>query len=371
MKRYWISLLLVALLCGCSATPPGDTEPQATLPQVTEDPAIRESLTAGKPAEDPLPGQLIGTSVCHLKMLPLTAAVQRFAFAQVGEELWIFATQCSKDKTYLIRFLYDPQEKNATPKEILQLEGYGHGESLEVVVRNEKVYVYIGSQAKLAFTTYYWSTTITRFCYENGKMTEAKELTDLHCATATGAPLHENATPYRINFALNEKADLLALYVQCDTNDSLENIKHYMCAYKLSEIDKQLDVAQDKVSLKNCTDALVHAPTKITTGLIQVYSTYQGMDMDDDGNVLISSGGKGQAPGYKRLGWTEGGFVLKQQSLVNEIYSMRHEMQDWVSIEGYPETECIRYYNGYYYSCFNPGGDLRAMNTELFLLSRK
>ena len=369
MKKYWIYLLLLALLCGCTAEPPVETQPVETQPQATEDHAIRESLTAGKPVEASLPEQLVGTSVCRLKMLPLTAAVQRFAFVQVEGELWIFVTQCVKEKTYLTRFVYDPQTKIATPKEITPLENYGHGESLEVTLRNGKVCVYIGSRAKHAFTSYYWSTTITRFSYENGKLSDVKELTDLHCATADGAPLHENATPYRINFALNEKADMLALYVQCDTNHSRKNVKHYMCAYKLSQIDAMLDAAQDTASLKNCTEALVHAPEEITVGLIQVYRSYQGMDMNDAGEVLISSGGAGEAPGYKRLGWTEDGFGMKQQSVVNNIYSMRHEMQDWVAVEGYPETECIRYYNGYYYSCFNPGGDLRNTQTELFLLS--
>ena len=200
-------------------------------------------------------------------------------------------------------------------------------------------------------------------------MTEVKELTDLNCATSTGEPLHENATAYRVNFALNEQADMLALYVQCDTNNSLKNIKHYMCAYRFSEVDALLDKAEQQISAKACTAAMVQKPTQITTGLIQVYSSYQGMDMNDVGEVLISSGGKGESPGYKRLGWTESGFAMKQQSLVNSIYSMRHEMQDWVAVEGYPETECIRYYNGYYYSCFNPGGDLRNTQTELFLLS--
>ena len=223
MKRYLSGILLALLLCGCGPKTPessGDTLP--TSPP--ENPLLTQSITAGKPASFELPGQLVGTSVCRLKMLPLTAAVQRFAFLQVGEELWIFATQCSKDATYLTCFLYDPETKIAAPQNILTLTGYGHGESLEVLQRDGKIYVYIGSRAKHAFTSYYWSTTITRFCYENGKMTEVKELTDLNCATPSGEPLHKNATSYRVNFALNEAADLMALYVQCDTNDSLKKV---------------------------------------------------------------------------------------------------------------------------------------------------
>lgn len=73
MKQCLCWILLVLLLCGCgpkSLESSGDT-----LQPVS--PLLTQSITAGKPASLDLPTQLAGTSVCRLKMLPLTAAVQR------------------------------------------------------------------------------------------------------------------------------------------------------------------------------------------------------------------------------------------------------------------------------------------------------
>lgn len=382
MKRSRLVLLLVVLLLltACHPVPgelPTDTSDGETVSSDTNslgasDQApfvFPEALYGGVPAGEVLSGDLAATSVCTLKNLPKALAVQRFSIVEADDAVYIFTTQRSGSTVYLSRCLYSEETKTARRMDYIALEGFGHGESLEVVCRDGKFYVYVAGGANRG-NDYYWGTNITRFVYERGKMSDVKTLTDLHCATADGTPVHANATPYRCNFSFNEPLDRLVLYLRCDTDYSLKNVSQYLASYRFSEIDRWLDEAEESVSLKDCGASFVELVKGIKTSTFCPNSSFQGMDLTDDGTFYVSGGAAGQQPGIYRFTLRDGTIADKELCDVKKAYTDRLNMSDLILTMGLPEIESFQVLHGRYYITFNPTGAYRQSHTEIYVLSK-
>ena len=323
-------------------------------------------IAGGVEETELLTGDLVATSVCTLKNLPVGNAVQRFFLIMVEEQLYIFTTQRSGTTTYLSRCRYDPKTKLAYCLDSISLQGYGHGESLEVRVRNGKVYVYVGAEANMA-NSYAWSLEISRFVYDKGKKTEECKLGDFEYATKDGYPLHSGATSYRVNFSLNEESDRFLIYVRCDTNFD-KSYWHYFVSYRLSELDRILD-EEGSISILGCKSAFLE-----NHGVYNKcpHGSFQGMDLCADGKtVYVCGGAEGEQPQIQRS--HIGDPFMKPDELCNitEIYSARIGMsREYITtLKVLPEIESFQQFNGRFYFSFNPGSGLKKNNTEIFVLS--
>ena len=347
-----------------------DSADSSVSDEVSDTLDASEILTGGVAEALLLSGDLTATSVCTLRNLPVDKAVQRFFLIEVENEIYVFTTQRSGSTVYLARCRYSPETKVATCVDSLKLEGFGHGESLEVRVRDEKVYVYITSGANSGNTSY-WGTTVCRFVYSNGKKTEEKILTDIQCSTATGEPLHENATSYRINFSLNEESDTFLIYARCDTDYSLKNLSHYFVSYSLSQLDTLLDGASLRLSMKDCTSAYKSYHGKVSYKKICPHGSFQGMDLCADGTVYVSGGAEGEQPQVYRLHLADGSVVSDELCSITKIYAARTGMEnEYITSQSIlPEIESFQQFNGRFYVSFNPGSGLKKNNTEIFVLS--
>lgn len=345
-----------------------DTSNQGTVPEVSE----LEVFAGGVGVTERLSGNLVATSVCTLRNLPVGNAVQRFSVVELNGDIYIFTTQRSGTTTYLSRCRYNPKNKIAVCLDSITLTGYGHGESLEVRVRDGKFYVYVASRANPA-NDYAWGTEVTRFVYRQGKQTEIKTLTDFQCATATGAPVHEGATAYRVNFSFNEESDRFLIYSRCDTNGS-GSISHYFTSFRLSELDRLLDNAKGTLSFKDCTSAFLAHHGKVSYKNFCPHGSFQGMDVCADGTtVYISGGAEGQQPQVYRIHLTDTSIVSDELCNITEVYANRIGMdKEYIThLNILPEIESFQQFNGRFYVSFNPGSGLKKNSTEIFVLSLK
>lgn len=345
-----------------------DTSNQGTVPEVSE----LEVFAGGVGVTERLSGNLVATSVCTLRNLPVGNAVQRFSVVELNGDIYIFTTQRSGTTTYLSRCRYNPKNKIAVCLDSITLTGYGHGESLEVRVRDGKFYVYVASRAN-PVNDYAWGTEVTRFVYRQGKQTEIKTLTDFQCATATGAPVHEGATAYRVNFSFNEESDRFLIYSRCDTNGS-GSISHYFTSFRLSELDRLLDNAKGTLSFKDCTSAFLAHHGKVSYKNFCPHGSFQGMDVCADGTtVYISGGAEGQQPQVYRIHLTDTSIVSDELCNITEVYANRIGMdKEYITqLNILPEIESFQQFNGRFYVSFNPGSGLKKNSTEIFVLSLK
>lgn len=342
---------------------------EKTDPPVTEiDPLA--VIAGGVDETEMLTGNLVATSVCTLRNLPVSNAVQRFFIVEAGGGIYIFTTQRSGTTTYLARCRYDPKTKYAYCVDSLTLPDYGHGESLEVRVRDDKVYVYVAGEAN-PVNSYAWGTEIVRFVYDKGNMTDVKRLTDLHCATKDGKPYHTNATTYRIMFSFNEESDRLLLYARCDT-DLSGSLFHYFSSYRLSELDRLLDEDNGTVSLMDATSAFFAFHGAVSYKKLCPHGSFQGMDLCADGTtVYISGGAEGEQPQVQRAHLTENGIKPDELCNITEIYAARIGInKEYMStLNILPEIESFQQFNGRFYVSFNPGSGLKKNSTEIFVLS--
>jgi len=341
---------------------------EKTDPPVTEiDPL--EVIAGGVEETEMLTGNLVATSVCTLRNLPVGNAVQRFFLVTLEDDVYIFTTQRSGTTVYLARCRYNPKTKIAICVDSVTLKDYGHGESLEVRVRDGKFYVYIASGAN-PVNSYAWGTQVTRFVYDKGKITDVKRLSDFNCATKDGKPFHAGATTYRVNFSMNEESDRFLVYVRCDTNQG-GNISHYFSSYRLSGLDRLLDEANGTVSLMDATSAFAAFHGAVSYKKLCPHGSFQGMDLCEDGTVYISGGAEGQQPQIYRAHLSDSSILSDELCSITQVYANRIGVQkEYMStLNILPEIESFQQFNGRFYVSFNPGSGLKKDSTEIFVLS--
>lgn len=152
-------LLCVAVLAACEdAKTPGDTTTDTSaatdttvntiLPEDTTAPADTTTLkpadtTTAKPAEK----RLGAAAKYRLYDLPVDRAVQQFALLRADDGMYIFAVQRVNSTLYLSRLRVGNDGISARLVDSVRLDGYGHGESLDLAVVDGNVYLYVASRA--------------------------------------------------------------------------------------------------------------------------------------------------------------------------------------------------------------------------------
>lgn len=316
---------------------------------------------------EPVPDELSGMgaqSVITLKSLPIQVVVQQFAFATIGNKKYVFAAQRIGADCYLSQCVVSEDGKTANREKHTVLRDYGHAESMDVSVNGENTYIYIASGAN-PLNDYAWATQITRLKYDNGELVESGTITGLECATPDGTPIAEGYTPYRINFALDNEADLLAVYLRADNRNTGKSIKHCISVYKLSYIEKMLD-RDGSVSLADCAEAFVATTGEADISDILYNQTFQGMEISSDGTICISSGTETLAPSLSFFSTENGTIKRKIVKKINWRSSEHFGTDDYTKTTKYAELESVKYYNGKWYVSFNPTGSRIMNRTEIF-----
>lgn len=97
-----------------------------------------------------------------LKIGDKNPAIQSIAFDPVDKNI-IYTTQAIGMTTYLSKC--EISGNTANKKSMMIIEGYGHGESLEITRSGDLVYVWLGSAYEKSESNK-WSTTISRVIYD-------------------------------------------------------------------------------------------------------------------------------------------------------------------------------------------------------------
>lgn len=374
MKKILVAALAFMLpLAGCSS------DPDIRTPDNVQTSQNSGESTAGKePENEKVPdsyvkvdGDYYADTVLTVKGLPCAKAVQQIAFYEENGKEYVFATQRDAASTYLSRCEIDWEKKTATKVDFVLLSDYGHGESLDISVHNGEAYVFVGSSANKKEGSNYWSTEITRFKYDAGKMTDAKTLTGFGYMSEDGSLLFEGATAYRVIFGMDDEADAVAVYVKFDTDHDNKIACHRMTSYRLSDIHALLDAAESSVSLADCADAHLATTGNVKADRICENGSCQGIEVGPDGVVLITGGSVGKSPTLSRFETGNGVISRTEVAAVGGMSSLR--MGDWnfAASESYVEIESIKYYKENYYCLFTPVSASDKQNyTEIYVIAR-
>lgn len=384
MTKFISLLCLFALLlttaAGCSTATENsaaDTD-TTTITQQVED--ATETTTAKKKNEitpQPIPEELAvsftgfgASSVLNMRNLRTDRAVQQIAIYEEEGVTYLFAAQRINADTYLSRCRLNTEQRTATAIDSVILKDFGHAESMDVSIHNGKLYLFIGCTAN-PINDYAWSREIMRFCYEKGKITEQKTITDLAYVTPEGELPFSGATPYRITFGMDDEADKIAIYSRVDKNNTGSGIEHRINLYRLSDLHRALDNCDGTLSMKNMASAFLATTGKVSASSICANGSFQGMDLDADGVIWLTGGATNNKPQLST-------FVTESKSIrrtkvqdVAYIVSAKLGEKDFRNGNVYVEIESIKYYKGNYYCVFNPAGDLEKNFTEVYLLKNR
>lgn len=375
-------LLCVAVLAACEdAKTPGDTTTDTSaatdttvntiLPEDTTAPADTTTLkpadtTTAKPAEK----RLGAAAKYRLYDLPVDRAVQQFALLRADDGMYIFAVQRVDSTLYLSRLRVGNDGISARLVDSVRLDGYGHGESLDLAVVDGNVYLYVASGAN-TITSYAWATTVTRLRYDEGRVTDEHVISGFQFATATGQILHADATPYRVNFALDTDSDMLAFYIRTDKNNTGKNGYSYVVAYRLSAINAMLD--NGDMSLANAYDAFLGTTGARSVEDICYNSSFQGLEVDDGGNIYIIGGGTKIRPQLTRFALEGGKISRKKVTDIDWIETVLLRNRNFAAATSFVEIEGLTFFEGALYCSFNPAvSDISPKDgTEIFIISEK
>lgn len=387
IKALAVLLLCVAMLTACENTAtPGDTTADASsAANTTVDTTVNDSTndattakpedtTTAKPADTttakPAEKQLGAVAKYRLYDLPVDRAVQQFALLRNDDGLYIFAVQRVNSTTYLSRLLVGNDGVSARVIDSVMLDGYGHGESFDLAVIDGNAYLYVASGAN-SIVSYAWATTVTRLRYDEGRITDERVISGFQYASATGKILHSDATPYRINFALDTDSDMLVFYIRTDKNKTGKNGYSFLTAYRLSEINAMLD--NRDISLADATGAFLGTTGAKTVSDICYNSSFQGLEVDDGGNIYVVGGGTKTRPQLTRFALENGKINRKKVTDIDWIETGVLRNRNFAAATSFVEIEGLTYFEGALYCSFNPSvSSLSPQDcTEIYLVSER
>lgn len=189
------------------------------------------------------------TAILTFKKLPVSKALQNFAFAgnKIQNGMKIYASQSVDNDTYLSCCVVSTDANGqmiATRESYLKLEGYGHGESLEVDTSvSGKTYLWIGCKGQDGN----WSNEIARIQYPSNaandgtsKPLDVKKLTYLRNATKTGNRLISGCTAKRVSVAIANGDDRICFKISVYDNNNGGKERRFYSIYDLSDINTYL-----------------------------------------------------------------------------------------------------------------------------------
>lgn len=382
IKALAALLLCVAVLTACDGVKtPGDTTMDTSADTDTtvitippEDTTSPVDTTTPKPADTttakPVGKQLGAAAMYRLYDLPIDRAVQQFALLRADDGLYIFAVQRENSTLYLSRLRVGDDGVSARLIDSVKLEGYGHGESFDLAVIDGNVYLYVASGAN-RIVSYAWATTVTRLRYDAGTVTDERVISGIQYATATGKILHSDAKPYRINFALDTDSDMMAFYIRTDKLNTGKNGYSFVVAYRLSDINAMLD--NGNISLADATDAFLGTTGARSVEDICYNSSFQGLEVDDGGNIYVVGGDTKIRPQLTRFALENGKINRKKVTNIDWIETELLRNRNFAKATSFVEIEGLKYFEGALYCSFNPAvsGISHKNGTEIYKISEK
>lgn len=310
------------------------------------------------------------SSVYCFRGLPTNFPVQQIALLRENGKLYAYAVQRSGTTIYLSMALVDEKTGYADVRYCTELYGYGHGESFDLSVRDGSVYLYIASGANPA-NNYAWATTVTRLKFVDGIVSDEKTISGIEHATKSGDAVFSEATPYRINFALDNESDLFVLYVRADKNHTGKNIKHSLTAYRLSDIDRLLDMCSGEISLADCRSAFLATSGQKALEDICYNTSFQGMEVDNEGTIYVVGGNDSIQPELSRFKIEGENIKRKLVTKINWMESDYLNNRNFAIATIYVEIESIKYFEGKLYCSFYKSTLEVNRQTEIFELMEK
>lgn len=404
MKRIILLYLLafcLILMAGCNSSPAPSSAStsessscttaesstasaaESTTASATEDTTPTSQSTSREPpaSSTPLPQTIPNalsvsfsgfgaSSVLTLKNLRTDRAVQQIAFYEENGDTYVFVTQRIDNDTYLTRCRVNTAQRVATLIDSVKLANFGHGESMDISYHNGKLYLFLGYSANTVNDSA-WCREVVRLCYDRGTITDKKIITGFQYTTQSGDKIFKNATPYRVNFGLDDTADQIAFYARCDTSNTGKDIQDRITTYRLSALHQALDSCDGTLNLKTMGSAYLASTGNVTRAKILSNGSFQGLEVDANGVIWITGGVIDTKPQLTSFNTSRTTITRNKIQDITYMVSAKLGAQDYSKTTTYVEIESIKYYKGSYYCVFNPAGDLEQNHTEIYqLLSR-
>lgn len=238
------------------------------------------------------------TKICQFK-LKRPNAIQNFDFGQTQNEIYV--TQNDKNNTtYLSRCTIKNNVATAENFKPIKLEGYGHGESLEVIPKsNGQTDIWVGDSCNIRDEGVNWSTTISKITYDNSMNKKNKiEISGFNNAiikslkNETEKTKIKKAHRFRINVAVDDNNVVGFRVVVKDANGVI------LAPYYLIYESNVFDVNNTKINLADKTPIAIFQIGN-SANKDCGYNSFQGFDLTTSDNeiyIYTYSGAKGNHP---------------------------------------------------------------------------
>ncbi len=237
-------------------------------------------------------------SIKGLKIGDKNPAIQSIAFDPVDKNI-IYTTQAIGMTTYLSKC--EIVGNTANKKSMMVLNGYGHGESLEITRNGEQVYAWLGSAYEKSESNK-WSTTISRVIYDesvknaDGTINPKEEivLKDLLYAQSSHTPLVNGGKVWRTAVAIY--GDRIFFWIRLKGDGS------YYSVFSLNDLNASISKYAKKVSGNRKDYSLKSSDISLKTKAKFKYQdsndpspdrVFQGMDViKEEKWYMLIGGGK-------------------------------------------------------------------------------
>ncbi|MCV3741241.1 class III bacteriocin [Lentilactobacillus hilgardii] len=251
------------------------------------------------------------------------------------------------NNVYLARGTVDQDAGTVTfESDYMTLQGFGHCQTLDYYQYNNQVYLWIALDGRKTDNGNYWGTQLGRIQYTPGQTissyTEVTRLANLISANSTGTDV---GTLKRVETAVSE--DWNSMVVMDITTDN----QVYLTYYDFMELNGLMDNHEGTyLSCKDIT-SLAHdwGSSASLSSLLPQSMSVQGLAMDADHNVYVSSGqaglNKANTDPAKDGAWlakAAWGGTFAQQA----IASSSESSSDWSGKDSIVEVEGIQLYYG-------------------------
>jgi hypothetical protein len=286
-------------------------------------------------------------------------------FYMVGSEIYV--TQRKDDDTYLSRCEITGTGSStiAACRDYVILEGYGHGESLEVNTYDGDTYIWVGANANTSYTSYYWATGVKRIEYIKtsnvtntpilAQLGTVRTLNNMNCATADGSSL---GTVKRVSVAIADGSDRIGFRIELTNNDI------YYSIYDLSDVNVYMDSNVTSSMSENTLKSACKSTFKCN---VAPNNSYQGHDMVGVGTnnkfLYLIGGNAGEQPKISKLLYTNNSSTI---NVISGSYTVNSTTT--VTNVGNYEVEGIKISGSNLYFALNTGSD-EAYSTVLYKIT--
>ncbi len=250
-----------------------------TNPGITA-PATRRYQLLGLPNNLPVQKAYVGTTYIY--------ALQRCGNAESGNP------NCT-----LARCLINGN--TATCVDYMNLNNFGHGQSLEWFEHNNEAYFMVACKANSAYQSR-WALQVGRIQYSPGAnvdYTDIPRLSNINRANGTGT-MHGSSK--RVDAALSSDKSKLIIWMKNTDNEiqySIYNMNTLNGLFDQKENQNSKYIECNSSSVKNACLGFFRQTTDATK--VQPNDSFQGIELADGGSIYISGGKSGDSPKIAKM----------------------------------------------------------------------